>query len=113
MGRWGISEAMKLKVLNQGETVVVVQGWKGGMGNTNTLRVIKAEPADLGLVVDWITHPSLSLMSSCDTHREYPRPCFSSASFNEPLSHAVIAKWLIVAVRQKGKGEIRTQCVGK
>jgi pyruvate kinase len=27
---------MKLKVLAQGETVVVVQGWKGGMGNTNT-----------------------------------------------------------------------------
>ncbi|KUJ18725.1 PK-domain-containing protein [Mollisia scopiformis] len=46
--KWGISEAMKLKVLSQGETVVVVQGWKGGMGNTNTLRVIKAE-ADLGI----------------------------------------------------------------
>ncbi|RKF83856.1 Pyruvate kinase [Golovinomyces cichoracearum] len=46
--RWGISEAMKLKVLNRGETVVVVQGWKGGMGNTNTLRVIKAEE-NLGL----------------------------------------------------------------
>jgi len=46
--KWGISEALKLKVLSQGETVVVVQGWKGGMGNTNTLRVIKAE-ADLGL----------------------------------------------------------------
>ncbi|KAG4435775.1 Pyruvate kinase [Cadophora sp. M221] len=49
--RWGIAEALKLKVLGQGETVVVVQGWKGGMGNTNTLRVIKAEPEDLGLVV--------------------------------------------------------------
>jgi pyruvate kinase len=48
--KWGISEAMKLKVLSQGETVVVVQGWKGGMGNTNTLRVIKAEPENLGLV---------------------------------------------------------------
>jgi pyruvate kinase len=47
--KWGISEALKLKVLAQGETVVVVQGWKGGMGNTNTLRVIKAEPEDLGL----------------------------------------------------------------
>lgn len=49
--RWGIAEAMKLKVLSQGETVVVVQGWKGGMGNTNTLRVIKAEPENLGLEV--------------------------------------------------------------
>ncbi|PSS15225.1 hypothetical protein M430DRAFT_51837 [Amorphotheca resinae ATCC 22711] len=47
--KWGIAEALKLKVLAQGETVVVVQGWKGGMGNTNTLRVIKAEPEDLGL----------------------------------------------------------------
>ena len=34
--KWGIAEAMKLNVLAQGETVVVVQGWKGGMGNTNT-----------------------------------------------------------------------------
>ncbi|EHK96322.1 putative Pyruvate kinase [Glarea lozoyensis 74030] len=48
--KWGIAEAMKLGVLSQGETVVVVQGWKGGMGNTNTLRVIKAEK-DLGLEV--------------------------------------------------------------
>jgi pyruvate kinase len=34
--KWGVREAMQLGVLNQGETVVVVQGWKGGMGNTNT-----------------------------------------------------------------------------
>lgn len=34
--KWGISEGMKLKILAEGETVVVVQGWKGGMGNTNT-----------------------------------------------------------------------------
>ncbi|RAL62961.1 hypothetical protein DID88_004050 [Monilinia fructigena] len=47
--KWGIAEALKLKVLAQGESVVVVQGWKGGMGNTNTLRVIKAEPENLGL----------------------------------------------------------------
>ncbi|KAH8816489.1 pyruvate kinase [Xylogone sp. PMI_703] len=47
--KWGIVEAMKLGVLVKGETVVVVQGWKGGMGNTNTLRVIKAEPEHLGI----------------------------------------------------------------
>lgn len=46
--KWVIAEAMKLKILNLGDTVAVVQGWKGGMGNTNTLRVIKADK-DLGL----------------------------------------------------------------
>jgi len=46
--KWGISEAFKLDVLSKGETVVVVQGWKGGMGNTNTMRVLQAND-DLGL----------------------------------------------------------------
>jgi len=47
--KWGISKAMDLKVLNQGDLVVVVQGWKGGMGNTNTLRVVKADVNHLGI----------------------------------------------------------------
>jgi pyruvate kinase len=34
--KWGIAEAFNLGVLSEGETVVVVQGWKGGQGNTNT-----------------------------------------------------------------------------
>jgi len=46
--KWGIAEAFKLGVLSEGETVVVVQGWKGGMGNTNTLRILQASE-DLGL----------------------------------------------------------------
>jgi len=46
--KWGISQAFKLGVLAKGETVVVVQGWKGGMGNTNTLRVLQANE-DLGI----------------------------------------------------------------
>jgi len=48
--KWGIKQALALKVLSKGETVVVVQGWKGGMGNTNTLRILPAEPEDLGLL---------------------------------------------------------------
>lgn len=46
--KWGIQNGIDLKVLNAGDTVVVVQGWKGGMGNTNTMRIVKADQT-LGL----------------------------------------------------------------
>ena len=45
---WGIGQAIKLGVLNEGENVVCVQGWRGGMGHTNTIRVVPAKK-DLGL----------------------------------------------------------------
>jgi pyruvate kinase len=35
-------------VLQQGDAVICVQGWRGGLGHTNTLRVVAAE-SDLGL----------------------------------------------------------------
>jgi len=40
--RWGIMNAIKLGVLNEGDAVVCVQGWRGGMGHTNTLRMVEA-----------------------------------------------------------------------
>ncbi|CAJ2499740.1 Uu.00g025930.m01.CDS01 [Anthostomella pinea] len=46
---WGVNHALSLGVLTKGATVVVVQGWRGGMGNTNTLRIIKADPEHLGI----------------------------------------------------------------
>ncbi|KAI1338387.1 pyruvate kinase [Xylariaceae sp. FL0016] len=46
---WAVSNALKLNVLSRGETLVVVQGWRGGMGNTNTIRIVKADPEHLGI----------------------------------------------------------------
>ena len=47
--KWGVSKALELNVLSENDTVVVVQGWKGGMGNTNTLRIVKADIQHLGI----------------------------------------------------------------
>jgi len=46
--KWGITHAIKLGVLNTGDAVICVQGWRGGMGHTNTLRIVPATE-DLGL----------------------------------------------------------------
>ncbi|KAG1150627.1 hypothetical protein G6F37_000677 [Rhizopus arrhizus] len=40
--RWGMEQAMKYGLLSRGQPVVAVQGWRGGLGNTNTLRIIYA-----------------------------------------------------------------------
>ncbi|MCJ1312612.1 Pyruvate kinase [Agyrium rufum] len=45
---WGIEEAIKLGILSKGDPVVCVQGWRGGMGHTNTIRIVPAQQ-DLGL----------------------------------------------------------------
>ena len=46
--KWGIKEAVRLGVLDEDDKVVCVQGWRGGMGNTNTIRIVPAKE-DLGL----------------------------------------------------------------
>ncbi|KAK2074092.1 hypothetical protein P8C59_008325 [Phyllachora maydis] len=47
--KWGLSNAIALNVVAEGDTIVVVQGWKGGMGHTNTIRVVKADTEHLGI----------------------------------------------------------------
>ena len=49
--KWGIAQAIQLGVLSRGDHVVCVQGWRGGQGHTNTIRVVPAEE-NLGLVDD-------------------------------------------------------------
>ncbi|KZF26254.1 pyruvate kinase [Xylona heveae TC161] len=49
--KWGIFNAIKLGVLKEGQNVVCVQGWRGGRGHTNTLRIVPAQE-DLGLSDD-------------------------------------------------------------
>ncbi|KAJ8661345.1 pyruvate kinase [Lichtheimia ornata] len=39
---WGMEQAKKYGLLKGGQPIVAVQGWKGGLGNTNTLRVLFA-----------------------------------------------------------------------
>lgn len=46
--KYGIVNAMKLGILTRGDAVICVQGWRGGMGHTNTLRIVPAQE-DLGL----------------------------------------------------------------
>ncbi|KAL1966356.1 hypothetical protein VTN77DRAFT_4498 [Rasamsonia byssochlamydoides] len=49
--KWGIANGIKLGIINRGETVVCVQGWRGGQGHTNTIRVVPAEE-NLGLATE-------------------------------------------------------------
>lgn len=47
--KWGISHAIELGVLKEGSPIVVVQGWRGGVGHTNTVRIVRADTGNLGI----------------------------------------------------------------
>lgn len=40
--KWGMDCAVELGILNSGDVVVAIQGWTGGFGHTNTLRILEA-----------------------------------------------------------------------
>jgi pyruvate kinase len=47
--RFGLRNAVSLGLIKPGSTIIAVQGWKGGLGHTNTLRILSVptDPADL------------------------------------------------------------------
>ncbi|EIN14118.1 pyruvate kinase [Punctularia strigosozonata HHB-11173 SS5] len=47
--RFGLRSALGLNILKPGSTIIAVQGWKGGLGHTNTLRILSVptDQADL------------------------------------------------------------------
>ncbi|KAF8560264.1 pyruvate kinase [Imleria badia] len=49
--RFGLKNALELNLIKTGTTIVAVQGWKGGLGHTNTLRILSVptDTADLEL----------------------------------------------------------------
>jgi pyruvate kinase len=40
---------MQLKLITPGSTIIAVQGWRGGLGHTNTMRIltVPTDAADL------------------------------------------------------------------
>ncbi|KZV92484.1 pyruvate kinase [Exidia glandulosa HHB12029] len=49
--RFGLRSALELKIIQTGTTIIAIQGWKGGLGHTNTMRVLNVptDPADLAM----------------------------------------------------------------
>ncbi|KAI1320939.1 Pyruvate kinase [Mortierella claussenii] len=40
--RWGMDQAIQVGLLKHGQTVIVIQGFRSGYGNTNTMRIVVA-----------------------------------------------------------------------
>ncbi|KAI0229579.1 Pyruvate kinase [Massospora cicadina] len=40
--QWGIQNAIAQGLLKKGDAVICLQGWRGGLGNTNTMRILYA-----------------------------------------------------------------------
>jgi len=50
--RYGLRLGLELRIISPGATIIAVQGWKGGLGHTNTVRILSVptDVADLDMV---------------------------------------------------------------
>jgi pyruvate kinase len=39
---WGIQRGIELGLVKRGQAIIAIQGWRGGLGNTNTMRILSA-----------------------------------------------------------------------
>jgi len=49
--RFGLRSGLALGLIKPGSTIVAVQGWKGGLGHTNTLRILSVPTDDADLAM--------------------------------------------------------------
>ncbi|WFD32675.1 pyruvate kinase [Malassezia sp. CBS 17886] len=50
--KFGLTEALKLHILKKGDTVIAVQGWRGGRGHTNSLRIVTVPTQSEGYIME-------------------------------------------------------------
>lgn len=47
--RYGLKTALNLNIVKPNQTIIAVQGWKGGLGHTNTLRILSVPDSETDL----------------------------------------------------------------
>lgn len=50
--KFGLSEALKLNIIRKGDVVIAVQGWRGGKGHTNSLRIVTVPTTSEGYILE-------------------------------------------------------------
>ncbi|KAG8992570.1 Pyruvate kinase [Tulasnella sp. JGI-2019a] len=50
--RYGLRAGLEMNIITPGATIIAVQGWKGGLGHTNTIRIltVPTESSDLEMI---------------------------------------------------------------
>ncbi|KAI5452164.1 Pyruvate kinase [Naganishia albida] len=56
--RYGLKNALDLGIIRPNQTVIAVQGWKGGLGHTNTLRILSVPDNETDLTLHPIDRES-------------------------------------------------------